>query len=145
MILGALSLRTESARDSPQSPSDKWSCSCEPSDEDHDGGGVEEGSGGGERRFRVLPQPAVPADPCEEALDHPALRMDGEADLVGRLANDLDGDDRAGGRPVSRIARVGESLGDEGERAARQLQHGAGALAVLHVGGLRLEDQAAAV
>ena len=51
--------------------------------EEHDGGGVEEGSGRCERRFGVLPEPPVSDDPGEEPFDDPSARVNGEPDLVG--------------------------------------------------------------
>ena len=65
---------------------------AEPSDEDHDGGGVEEGLGRGERRFRVLPEPPVTADPGEEPFNYPPAWMNREPDLIGWFPDDLDGD-----------------------------------------------------
>ena len=57
----------------------------------HDGGGVEEGSGGLEGCLEVLGEAAVAADPGEEALDD--QRGAGRRSrLVEVLANDLDGD-----------------------------------------------------
>src|SRR3954470_22820731 len=47
--------------------------------EQHDGGGVEEGSGGFEGCLEVLGEAAVAADPGEEALNDPAPGLDGEA------------------------------------------------------------------
>jgi hypothetical protein len=55
--------------------------------EEHDGGGAKEGSGGCERRFRVLPEPSVSADPGEEPFDQPSARVNCEPDLIGRLPN----------------------------------------------------------
>ena len=75
----------------------------QPADEQHDGGGVEEGSGGFESCLEVLGEAAVAADPGEEALDHPASGQDGEADLIGELANDLDDD---GGGAATRSWRI---------------------------------------
>lgn len=72
-------------------------------DEDYDGGGTEEGFCGGERGFRIFPETPVSADPDEEALDDPAARMDGEADLVRRLLDDLDGDDGGSSRLVAGV------------------------------------------
>jgi hypothetical protein len=82
----------------------------EPSGEQHDGGGVEEGSGGFEGCLEVLGEAAVAADPGEEALDDPAPGLDGEADLVGVLANDLDGDGGGAGNPLPGVAAVGKDL-----------------------------------
>ena len=48
--------------------------------EEHDGGGVEEGAGRGDGGLEVLCQSPVAVDPGEEALHDPAARLDGEAD-----------------------------------------------------------------
>src|SRR4051794_36416087 len=58
--------------------------------EEHDGGGVEEGASRGEGCLRIFPEPPVSADPGEEPLNHPSSRVDGEADLIGGLSDDLD-------------------------------------------------------
>ena len=71
--------------------------------------------------------------------------MDCEADLIGRLANDLDGDGGRGGGPLSRVATVGEGFRDEGERSTREPQQEGCAITVLNVGGLGLQDEAAPV
>src|SRR3954452_2837758 len=88
---------------SAESPSEKSDWACDAAHEDHDGSGVEEGSGRGERGLRIFPQTAVAADPREEPFDHPPPRVDGKADLVRRLAHDLDGDDRRRGRFVAGV------------------------------------------
>ena len=54
-------------------------------DEEHDGGGVEEGAGRGDGGLEVLCQSPVAVDPGEEALHDPAARLDGEAGLIGLL------------------------------------------------------------
>ncbi len=126
-----------------KSPSEKSDLAGQPPDEDHDGCGVEECSGRGEGRLWVLPETAIAADPGEELFDHPAARMHGKADLIGRLAHDLDRDDRGGRRPVASIACNGERLGDEREGPTRQAQHRHGCVAVLYVGRPRIEDERA--
>lgn len=57
-------------------------------------------------------------DPGDQALDDPALWQDLEADLIGDLLDDLDGD--AGGvlEPLGTVGAVGEGEFDEGERAS---------------------------
>jgi len=47
----------------------------------------------GEGRFRALPEAAVAADPAVKALNDLRARMRGEADLIRRLAHDLNCDD----------------------------------------------------
>ena len=90
--------------------------------------GVEEGLCRCEGRFRVLPETPVAADPCKEALDDPSFWMDGEADLVLGLANDLNVD---AGRRRGPIAG-GEGFDHERERAARQEKHGRRAVAIFY-------------
>jgi hypothetical protein len=85
---------------------------------------VEEGSGGCDGRFEVLCQPAVAAEPGEASLDDPAARMHGEADLTGRLANDLDGDAGSARHPVAGTGVVGESEFHKRDAAARGTQQG---------------------
>src|SRR3954463_14958793 len=87
----------------------------------------------------------VLADPGEEALDGPAPGLDGEADLVGVLANDLDGDGGGAGNPLPGVAAVGEDLRDEGKGVARGRQHGPAAVAVLDVGRVRFQHQGTTV
>ena len=98
--------------------------------EQQDGGGVEEGSGGVDRAFEVLGEASAAIDPGEEALDHPAAGLDGEADLAGVLSDDLDGDGRGVRDPVAGVAAIGEDRFDKGEGVARGLQ-GAAAVPVL--------------
>src|SRR5215204_3294741 len=102
-------------------------------------------SGGFEGCLEVLGEAAVAADPGEEALDDPAPGLDGEADLVGVLANDLDGDGGGAGNPLPGVAAVGKDLRDEGKGVARGRQHGPAAVAVLDVGRVRLQHQGTTV
>ena len=82
------------------------SCGSDQSaEEEHDGGGVEEGAGRGDGGLEVLCQSPVAVDPGEEALHDPAARLDGEADLIGAFAHDLDGDH--GGRDIGGRSRYG--------------------------------------
>ena len=87
-------------------------------DEEHDGGGVEEGAGRGDGGLEVLCQSPVAVDPGEEALHDPAARLDGEADLIGAFAHDLDGDHGGRGDLLAGVAAVGKDLLDERKRAA---------------------------
>ena len=87
-------------------------------DEEHDGGGVEEGAGRGDGGLEVLCQSPVAVDPGEEALHDPAARLDGEADLIGAFAHDLDGDHGGRGDLLAGVAAVGKDLLDEPKRAA---------------------------
>ena len=63
------------------SPTRNSRCSGDAPDEQLDGCGIEAGLGGGDGCFEVLGEASVVADPGEEALDDPAPRMHGEADL----------------------------------------------------------------
>ena len=87
-------------------------------EEEHDGGGVEEGAGRGDGGLEVLCQSPVAVDPGEEALHDPAARLDGEADLIGAFAHDLDGDHGGRGDLLAGVAAVGKDLLDERKRAA---------------------------
>lgn len=71
--------------------------------------------------------------------------MDGKADLILGFAHDLDGEDRGCRRSIARKARIGECLGDEGERATRQAQHRPSPIAIWNVGGLWTKDEGASV
>ena len=55
---------------------------------------------------------------AEEALHDPAARLDGEADLIGAFAHDLDGDHGGRGDLLAGVAAVGKDLLDERKRAA---------------------------
>jgi hypothetical protein len=50
--------------------------------QEHDGNGVEEGSGGFERGLRLFPE-SVPAVSGEEPFQDPPARRDSEPDLIG--------------------------------------------------------------
>ena len=95
------------------------SCGSDQSaEEEHDGGGVEEGAGRGDGGLEILCQSPVAVDPGEEALHDPAARLDGEADLIGAFAHDLDGDHGGRGDLLAGVAAVGKDLLDERKRAA---------------------------
>jgi len=57
----------------------------QPSHEEHDGGSVEEGSGGVGCGLKVLCETTVAVDPGEEAFDDPVARLDGKSHLIGIL------------------------------------------------------------
>jgi hypothetical protein len=71
----------------------------------------------------------------------PATRMDGEADLFGRLAHDLDGDARRIRDTLGGIGAVGKGALDKREAGVRGLQQGRRAVAVLDGGGMDLEHE----
>lgn len=110
-------------------------------DEEHAGGGIEESACGVDGRLEVPCQSAVAADPGEESLNEPALRIDGEADLIGVLAYDLDGDTGGAGHALAGIAAVGEDLLDERERPSRHAEQRPGAVAVLEARRMRLKEE----
>jgi len=60
--------------------------------------------------LKVFGETAVATEPSEETLDDPAARMDREANLIGGLLDDLDGDAGCGCRTLTSIARVGEDI-----------------------------------
>ena len=66
--------------------------------------------------------PVVAPDSREEPLDDPTPRVNGEADLIGVLAHDLDRDQRCRGDLFPGIPAVGEDALDEREDAPRDSQ-----------------------
>ena len=74
----------------PQSPTQN-SLSRQSAREEHCRSGVKEGFCGNNAGFEVLGEAPIAANPGEEALYHPTAGMDGEADLIRALADDLDG------------------------------------------------------
>ena len=103
-----------------------------------DHGEADEGCDGGRIAFEVAGEAAVAADPCETALDDPALWQDDESVAVGSL-DDFDlpaacGGDRPGHfRPL--ISCVGEYPFDERKAPPRPRQKIVRAVAILNVGG----------
>ena len=67
--------------------------------------------------------------------------MHGEADLIGVLPDDLDGNGGGGGDALGRIGAVRKGGLDEGPEAAGDLQERAGPVAVLNVGRMGEEQQ----
>jgi len=51
---------------------------------------LEESACGIDSGLKVHCQPAIASDPGEDALNHPAPRVNGEADLIRVLAHDFD-------------------------------------------------------
>jgi hypothetical protein len=84
--------------------------SCNASDEDKDCGGVEEGFSGGNGGLRIFPEPPVAPEPSEGALYHPASWMDGKADLIGRLRDNLNRDGRRLAGVLTPVTRIGEPM-----------------------------------
>ena len=76
---------------------------------------MQEGFSRGDGRLEVLREPEVPVEPGEQAFDHPAPRMHGEADLLGMLAHDLDGDRGRVRDAVAAVGAVSESEFNERE------------------------------
>jgi hypothetical protein len=62
------------------------------SDQEHSCRGVKDGCGGLDSGLEVRCEAATGVQPGEASLHHPAPRADGEADLIGRFADDLDSD-----------------------------------------------------
>ena len=112
-------------------------------DEEHDGGGVEEGAGRVDGGLEVLCQSPVAVYPGEEALHDPTARLDGEANLIGPFAHDLNGDHSGRGDLLAGVAAVGKDLLDERKRAARGAQQRPVTIAVLDTRRMRIEPEAA--
>ena len=69
----------------------------------------------GQRRRQplvVASQSAETSEPAERSLDDPAPRVNGEADLIGVLAHDLDRDQRGLGDLLTGIPTIGEDALD---------------------------------
>ncbi len=106
---------------------------------DADHGEADEGDDGPGIALEVAGEAPVAADPGECSLDDPALGQNHEAVRVSAL-DDLQrpaagrGDGRC--HLWSLVASIGEDGLDEGKRSARRAKQFAGAVAVLHVGGM---------
>lgn len=85
---------------------------------------LEEGGCRGDRRLEVLGEPAVPVEPCEGALDHPAARMDDEAGLIGDAADDLHVDAGGVGHAFGVVALSAKALATNGWRERDVLSSG---------------------
>ena len=101
----------------------------------------EQGPGGIDCCFDILGEPSVSVDPGEEPFDDPPSGLDSETDLVGILADDLDGDDRRIGNSVARVTAIGERPLDEREERTGGFQQRASTVPVLHAGRMRLENE----
>src|SRR4029077_11021908 len=115
-------------------PKSRFRKSCttsDPTHEQHDGCGVEEGACGVDGSLEVFCQSPISPDPREEPLDDPTPRVNGEADLIGVLAHDLDHDQCGLGDLLTGISAIGEDPLDEGEDAARCPHKRSAAIAIL--------------
>src|SRR4051812_47425268 len=96
-------------------------------------------------RGEVFRQTAIAAEPGEEALDHPAPGMHGEADLAKLLAHDLDDDAGRIRHALGGVGAIGEHPLDERQQSARRLQQRDGTVAILHRGRMDLQHHASAI
>src|SRR4029077_21131657 len=129
-------------------PKSRFRKSCttsDPTHEQHDGCGVEEGACGVDCGLEVLCQSPIAPDPREEPLDDPTPRVNGEADLIGVLAHDLDRDQRCRGDLLAGIPAVGEDPLDAREQAPRDLQKRTAAIPILDARRMRFEHEAAPI
>ena len=101
------------------------------SGEQQDGSCIEEGCCRGDSSLEVLGQTAITAEPGEEALDDPASRMHGEADLTGLLADDLDDDPGRIRHALGGVGAIGEHPFNEWQQRERSLEQRDGAVAIL--------------
>src|SRR6478735_6969619 len=104
-----------------------------------------EGACGVDGSLEVFCQPSIAPDPGEEPPDDPTPRVDGEADLIGVLAHDLDRDQRCRGDLFPGISAVSEDTLDEREDAPRDSQKRSATIAVLDTRRMRFEHEAAPV
>jgi hypothetical protein len=81
------------------------SAAFETADHGVDGGPADEGLGDGGVAFVVAGQPAVGGEPGQAAFHDPPLRVDREASLFGRFADDLQGRVQRAGGPVDEPAK----------------------------------------
>ena len=114
-----------------------WRCQAPEHDSDH--GETDKGDGGSCVTLEVADEAPVAADPSERSLHYPPFRQYHEAVRIGALDDfQLPAAGRGDGRrhPRALVAAVGDDGLDEGERTARRSKQLAGAVAVLHVGGM---------
>jgi len=76
---------------------------------------------------------------------HEITWLNGEADLIGVLAHDLDGDQRGLGNLLTRVSAVGEDPLDEREDMTRGPQKRSAAIAVLDARRMRFKHEAAPI
>jgi len=113
--------------------------------EEHDGSGVEERTRGADGSLEVLCQSSIAPDPSKEPLDDPAPWLNGESDLIGILAHNLDRDQRSLGDLPTCISAIGEDPLDEWEDAARDTQKRSAAIAILDACGMWFEHETTAI
>src|SRR6476660_9691096 len=104
-----------------------------------------EGACGVDGSLEVFCQPSIAPDPREEPLDDPTPRVNGEANLIGVLAHDLDRDQCSLGDLLTGISAVGEDTLDEREDAARCPHKRSAAIAILDTRRMRFEHEATPV
>src|SRR3974377_1468247 len=92
--------------------------------EEHHRSGVGEGLGRSNAGFQVLGEPPIAANPRQETLHHPTVGMDGEADFVRVLADDLYGDAGLVRNPVCCVGAVCESALMKGKTRREALSSG---------------------
>src|ERR1019366_1284815 len=92
-----------------------------------------------------LCQAPIAPDPDEEPLDDPTPWLNGEADLIGVFAHDLDGNQSSLGDLLTRIPAVGEDPLDEREDTTRGPQKRPTAVAILNARRMWFEHEATPV
>jgi hypothetical protein len=75
---------------------------------EHNGSDVEESARRVDDSLEVLFQAPITPGPGEEPLNDPTPWLNGEADLIGILAHDIDGNQRGLGNLLTRVSAVGE-------------------------------------
>jgi hypothetical protein len=95
----------------------------------------------GDRGLEILGQSTIAVEPSKTPLNNPSSRMNGEADLIGGLADDLDGDTSRVGDALGSIGGISEGTLDERKAATRGLQQRHSTVAILNRGGMDLQHQ----
>src|SRR5271157_5538365 len=137
--------RTTPESIAPKSPTRISSRTSEPSCEQQDGSGIEEGSCRRDSSLEVLGQTTASSKPGQEAFDHPASGMHGKTNLPGLFSDDLDDDPGRIRHAFGGIGAIGEGPLDEGIQRAGRPQQRDGAVPILHRGRLDLKHQPAAI
>ena len=89
-----------------QSPNWNSIRTSQPSCEQHDGRGIEECGSRGDGSLEVLCQRMIAPEPCEEALDHPAMWSTTKPIWPGCCVKNLDNDPGGIGHPIGGIGAV---------------------------------------